>query len=618
MILAISITKNGFMLLPKFYSYFLFFTAKRCSFAHSIPPQMKKKLFFIILFLFSASLFAQNKKMQAQYQKGKDFITAKQYNEAVMAFDGLLKAHKGNIYVEYAHYYTALSLFHLKKYKEAERVLERLSEKHPQWDKMPEALYLQANIAFERKEDNIALSYVEKIKPPLAKDAQDMKAFYLGKRDLPTLKNLQVVYPKDKTIAQILVDKLAAEGSTLQDLELLEDLVAKYNLEKPQKIRLQRVEKKIKRSKSDTLNVAVFLPINFKNYKDAQKRSTATNLAIEFYQGMRIAKRQLDTSKVLANLLVYDIYQNPDTLELMYKQNEFAKVDLFVGPFYDEDFAKALEIAEKKDIPIINPFLTNPKFLESKNAFFLQPSIETQGKQAAVFAQKNFGKNVIIFHSELPDDLKLMHAHRAEVERLGGKILVQHKLSVTTIPQIEEILANPEYKDVNYVFVASPSQAAAEKIMEQMKEKLPNVPILTTLAWRKFAEIKPADLEKQQVHFIDPDYTKLGGDRDKFRIEYNLKVRHVEMYSNMIAPPLAAHKGYDLTLSFIKTLHQNKENFYKKIPNNEDFIRTYRGYIFTDKERDNQYIPILKYSDKKLIVVNPLYEEKPEPKKDKK
>jgi len=478
-------------------------------------------------------------------------------------------------------------------------------------------LYLQANIAFERKEDNIALSYVEKIKPPLAKDAQDMKAFYLGKRNLATLKNLQIVYPKDKTIAQILVDKLAVEGSTLQDLELLEDLVAKYNLEKPQKIRLQRVEKKIKRSKSDTLHVAVFLPINFKNYKDAQKRSTATNLAIEFYQGMRIAKRQLDTSKVLVNLLVYDIYQTPDALELMYQKNEFAKIDLFVGPFYDEDFAKALEIAEKKDIPIINPFLTNPKFLESKNAFFLQPSIETQGKQAAAFAQKNFGKNVIVFHSELPDDLKLMHAHRAEVERLGGKILVQHKLSVTTIPQIEQILANPEYKDVNYVFVASPSQAAAEKIMEQMKEKLPNVPILTTLAWRKFAEIKPADLEKQQVHFIDPDYIKLGGDRDKFRIEYNLKVRHVEMYSNMIAPPLAAHKGYDLTLSFIKTLYQNKENFYEKIENNENFIRTYRGYVFTEKDRDNQYVPILKYVDKKLIVANPLYEEKPEPKKEK-
>jgi len=605
------------MLLPKFYSYFLFFTAKRCSFAHSIPPQMKKKLFFIILFLFSASLFAQNKKMQAQYQKGKDFITAKQYNEAVMAFDDLLKAHKENIYVEYAHYYTALSLFHLKKYKDAEKILEKLSEKYPQWDKMQEVLYLQANIAFERKEDNIALSYVEKIKPPLAKDAQDMKAFYLGKRNLATLKNLQIVYPKDKTIAQILVDKLAVEGSTLQDLELLEDLVAKYNLEKPQKIRLQRVEKKIKRSKSDTLHVAVFLPINFKNYKDAQKRSTATNLAIEFYQGMRIAKRQLDTSKVLVNLLVYDIYQTPDALELMYQKNEFAKIDLFVGPFYDEDFAKALEIAEKKDIPIINPFLTNPKFLESKNAFFLQPSIETQGKQAAAFAQKNFGKNVIVFHSELPDDLKLMHAHRAEVERLGGKILVQHKLSVTTIPQIEQILANPEYKDVNYVFVASPSQAAAEKIMEQMKEKLPNVPILTTLAWRKFAEIKPADLEKQQVHFIDPDYIKLGGDRDKFRIEYNLKVRHVEMYSNMIAPPLAAHKGYDLTLSFIKTLYQNKENFYEKIENNENFIRTYRGYVFTEKDRDNQYVPILKYVDKKLIVANPLYEEKPEPKKEK-
>ena len=556
--------------------------------------------------------------MQVQYQKGKDFITAKQYNEAVLAFDALLKAQKGNIYVEYAHYYTALSLFHLKKHKEAENVLEKLSEKYPQWDKMPEALYLQANIAFERKEDNIALTYIDKIKAPLSKDAQDMKAFYLGKRDLSTLKNLQFVYPKDKVLAQILVDKLAAEGSKIQDLELMEELIDKHNLEKPQKTRLQRTEKNVRRRKSDTLNVAVLLPINFKDYRDPKKRTTATNLAIDFYHGMRIAKRQLDTSKIPVNLLVYDIYQNPDTLELMYKQNEFAKIDLFVGPFYDEDFGKALEIAEKKGIPIINPFLTNPKFLDSKNAFFLQPSVETQGKQTANFAQNKFGKNVIIFHSELPDDLKLMHAHRAEIERMGGKVLAQHKLSVTTIPQIEQILANPEYKDVNYVFVASPSQAAAEKIMEQMKEKLPNTPILTTLAWRKFAEIKPADLEKQQVHFIDPDYTRLGSDRDKFRVEYNLKVRHVEMYSNMVAPPLATHKGYDLTLSFIKTLYQARENFFKKVPNNEDFIRTYRGYIFTEKERDNQYIPILKYQEKKLILINPLYEEKIEPKKDKK
>jgi ABC-type branched-subunit amino acid transport system substrate-binding protein len=579
---------------------------------------MKKYFFATFLSFISIGLLAQSKKLQEQYQKGKDFITAKQYNEAVLAFDGLLKPQKGNVYVEYAHYYTALSLFQLKKLKEAEKILEKLSEKYPQWDKMQEALYLQANIAFERKEDNIAISYAEKIKAPLARDAQDMKAFYLGKRDLPTLKNLQIVYPKDKVVAQILVDKLAAEGSKIQDLELMEELIEKYNLEKPQKVRLQRVEKNVRKRKNDTLNVAVLLPINFKDYKDPKKRTTATNLAIDFYQGMRIAKRQLDTTKVLVNLLVYDIYQNPDTLELMYKQNEFAKIDLFVGPFYDEDFAKALEIAEKKDIPIINPFLTNPKFLESKNAFFLQPSIETQGKQAAVFAQKTFGKNVIVFHSELPDDLKLMHAHRAEVERLGGKILTQHKLSVTTIPQVEQILANPEYKEVSYIFVASPSQAAAEKIMEQMKEKLPNVPILTTLAWRKFAEIKPADLEKQQVHFIDPDYTRLGGDRDKFRVEYNLKVRHVEMYSNMVAPPLATHKGYDLTLSFIKTLYQARDNFYKRVPNNEDFARTYRGYIFTEKERDNQYIPILKYQDKKLILVNPLHEEKPEPKKEKK
>jgi ABC-type branched-subunit amino acid transport system substrate-binding protein len=576
-----------------------------------------KQYFLLCLMLgIHIMVLGQNKKLLAQYEKGKAALNAKQYSDAVLAFEPVLKQTKGNIYREYAHYYSALCLFQLKKYKEAEKMLESLSDKFPQWDKMQEALYLQANIAFERKEDNIALSYIEKIKEAsILKDANEMKTFYLGKRDMNTLKNLQIVYPKDKQVAQVLVDKLAAESVEPTDLDLIDSLVEKYSLNRPEKTRLQKVSKGSKRSIKDTLNVAVILPINFKDYKDPKKRTPATNLAIDFYHGMRIAKRQLDSSKIFVNLLVYDVYQNPDTLELMYKQNEFAKVDMFVGPFYDEDFAKALEIAEKKDIPIVNPFLSTPKFLESKNAYFLQPTIETQGKQSAQFASKTFGKKVIIFHGDIAEDVKLMNAHKAEIEKLGGQVLHQHKLSVTTIPQIEEILAKPEYKDVNYVFVASPSQAAAEKILEQMKEKLPNVPILTTLAWRKFAEIKPADLEARLVHFIDPDYTRLGGEKDKLRIQYNLKVRHVEMYSNMVAPPLATHKGYDLTTTFIKTLYLAKDNFHKKVVDNEEFKRSYRGYIFTEKQRDNQYVPILKYHEKKLVLANPLYEEKIEPKK---
>lgn len=578
----------------------------------------------IILFLSFLSLYvaAQSKKFAEQYQKAKTFLNNKDYQEAILAFAPLLKKAKGNIYREYAHYYSALCYFYLKKWKEAEKLLEKLSEQFPQWDKNQEILYLQANIAFERKEDNIALSYVEKIKEPLKAKAEAMKAHYLGKREVSVLKNLQAVYPNDKTIAQILVDKLAIEVDNIKDLKFLEELVQQYNLEKPEKVRLQRLEKNVYRRRSDTLNIALFLPINFKEYKDPKKRTPATNLSIDFYQGMRIAQRILDTTlKKPTRLIVYDVYQNPDTLELMYKNNEFVKIDMFVGPFYDEDFAKALEIAEKKDIPIINPFLTNPKFLKSKNAYFLQPSIETQGKQSARFAVSAFGKNVIIFHSELPEEIKLLNAHKSELEKLGGKIWHQHKISVITIPQIEQILSNPEYKDVNYIFVTSSSQAAAEKIMEIMKEKLPNVPILTTLAWRKIPELKPADLERQNVYFIDPDYTRLSGDREPFRVEYNQRVRFVEIYSNMVAPPVASHKGYDVMISFVKYLCLYPRDFHKKIVESEDFKKTFRGYLFTENEKDNQYVPILKFVDKKLVVANPLSTEpvevKPKPKKEK-
>lgn len=578
-----------------------------------------RKLFWLCIFIyfFSEQAVAQSKKLTQQYQKAKTFLENKDYQEAILAFDPLLKKSKSNIYQAYAHFYSALCFFHLKKWKEAEKLLEKLSENFPQWEKMQAVLYLQANIAFENKEDNIALSYIAKIKDNSLKNkAEAMKAYYLGKRELSVLKNLQAVYSEDKTIAQILVDKLAAEVDNIKDLDLLEELVQKYALNKPEKIRLQRIERKIYRKKSDTVFVGIFLPINFIDFKDpSKKRSPATNLSVDLYQGMRIAKALLDsTLRKPTRLLVYDVYQNPDTLEAMYRNNEFAKIDLFVGPFYDEDFAKALEIAEKKDIPIINPFLTNTKFFKSKNAYFLQPSLETQGRQSARFAINNFGKNVIIFHSELPEETKLLNAHKAEIELQGGKILHQHKISVTTIPQIEEILSSPNYKEVSYVLVTSASQAAAERILQTMKEHLPNVPILTTMAWRKIPELKPIDLEKQNVYFIDPDYTRLSGDRDPFRVEYNQKVKDIFVYSNMSPPPVASHKGYDIIVSFVKYLHLYPQDFYQKIIESEDFKRTFRGYLFTDTERDNQYVPILKFVDKKLVVANPLTQEPIEPK----
>ncbi|MDX1905159.1 MAG: ABC transporter substrate-binding protein [Thermonemataceae bacterium] len=571
---------------------------------------MKKIILIVLVVSFIQPLQAQTKKLTAQYQKAKTFLSNKQYQEAIDEFNELVKIHKNNVYRSYAYYYAALAYTKINKYKEAEKRLEALSEKFPEWNKKEEVMYLQAHIAFEKNEDNIAISYIEKIKDKnMSDEAESMKAYYLAKRDLDLLKNLQAVYPKDKTIAQVLVDKIAAFSEKTSDLDLMDSLVKKYNLEKPSKTRIQKKAKSVYKyaNKGDTLHIAVLLPIDFDNFKKGKKNSAA-NLSVDFYWGMRIAKKHLDSSNIFTKFYVYDVHQNPDTLTLLEKSKEFAQIDMMVGPFYDEDFAKALEIAQKYDIPIINPFLSNSKFLQAQNAYFMQPSIATQGEQAAYFATKKFGKKAIIFYSELTNDLELMKAHKEAFESKGGQILAQQKLSVTTIPLIEEILAKPENKEVNYVFVASSSQAAAEKILEQMKDKMPSVPIITTLAWRRFAEIKPETLEAQNVHFIDPDYTRFGEKKDPFKVQYNFRAKHLQEYYNMQNPPLAAYKGYDFTISFIKTLGQNKNNFFQKVSNNPNFKKTYRGYIFDNKNRDNQYVPILKYDNKKLILANPLEE----------
>jgi len=262
--------------------------------------KMKKILFAVLIFLCTEPLYAQTKKLTAQYQKAKTFLANKQYQEAINEFNELVKILKHNVYRSYSYYFTALAYTKIEKFKEAEKRLEALSEKFPDWNKKEEVMYLQAHIAFEKNEDNIALSYLDKIKNnTLEEEATNMKAYYLAKRDTDLLKNLQAVYPKDKIIAQILVDKLAISADKISDLDLMDSLIKKYNLEKPSKIRLQKKAKSVYKyaNKGDTLHVGILLPLDFELFRKG-KKSSAAGLSEDFYWGMRIAKKHLDTSKI--------------------------------------------------------------------------------------------------------------------------------------------------------------------------------------------------------------------------------------------------------------------------------------------------------------------------------
>ncbi|MEM9983430.1 MAG: ABC transporter substrate-binding protein, partial [Bacteroidota bacterium] len=336
-----------------------------------------------------------------------------------------------------AFYFHALADFNLKKYDDAEKTLLDLFGKFPKWENGDEALYLLANIAFERKEDNIALSYTSKMRQSSVQVAADqMKGYYLSKRSIAALKNLQSVYPKDEFIAQLLVDKIAAESVTIEDVRFGEALARIYKLQAPTRTRVKIAALPEK----DTIFVGVVLPFNLSKVR-AQNKPPLTQMSVEMYQAMRVAKRDLDTTGVKVKLVAYDIKDNPDTLKFMAKQGEFDNIDLFVGPIFEKDYEAMLKVAKEKNIYVINPILNNEQYQNHQQAFLLTPTLQTQGKQTAYFAKKQWAaQKAIIFHSDLPDDVTLAKAHQEEAKKQGIEIMAMQQITTSKLNQIEEVL----------------------------------------------------------------------------------------------------------------------------------------------------------------------------------
>ncbi len=551
----------------------------------------------ILLGLMPAALQAQS----ADYFKGK-YLQARaslqklDFQAAKAPLQELLQQlHPNNIWRDYAAYLLALGYFQQKEFALAEQQLLELLARSPQWENADEALFLLANIAFERKEDNIALSYTSKITTIEAMNAANtMKGHYLATRRLPALKNLQTVYNKDKFIAQLLVDKIAVEGTSLEDLELAESLVEQYKLEKPEKMRLRRIDKVLR----DTLYVGVMLPFNVQRPKE---KNATTQLATDLYQGMRLAKRELDNAGVNIRLVAYEIRNNPDTLAYMNSLSEFEKIDLFVGPVFEEDFDKMLQIAQGKPILLVSPLQNAAKVLKNKQVYLTNPSLATQAEQSARFGMEKFGKKVLIFHSDLPEDVQLAEQHQQALRAAKASLSAKIQVSTSNLMMVEKLLE--EQESLDYIFVASPSQIVAEEILRQMERLHPNTPIITLLSWRTFQNIPINTFEARQVYFVAPDYLYREKEMEAFRKNYNEKALRITKTNNMVRPSIYAFRGYDLMHSFAKVLYQQGSIDESSLQDSA-FRLSSRGYKFEANKRDNQFVPILRYYEGELRLAN--------------
>jgi ABC-type branched-subunit amino acid transport system substrate-binding protein len=556
-------------------------------------------VFFILIAI--QPLLAQQVIDEVRYNNGKILLGQKRYDLAMAEFLPLTNINPANPYTAQASYFYALSAFKAEKHQQAEKMLQQLKTHYTQWVNMPETNYLLANVLFEQKEYKKALTVLTEIpKATLSNDAVAMKQFYLSNiKEKIILGELVNEFPDDKTVAQLYADKLISGWYSTDDKSTLEKIVARHNLDK------DRYLKPAKRK--DSYQVAALLPFQLNQglVQSARKNQFVGDL----YAGMQLAQDTLQKQGIKINLYAYDSSNDTVAVKKIMNSADLKQMDLIIGPVYRSTSKVAAKIASETNIPVLNPLSQDLDMAETiQNLFLFESSIATQARQAATYAFHTFSpKTAVILYENTKDDTTFAYHYRQQFIKLGGKVRNYRKLSSSQAQSTASSFRSLNLTDLGHMAVFSEKMTAAVNATSLLQGKATKLPLITYHKWLDINQITLKQLDNLEVYFISPKY--IAKDTEAYR---SFRNKYVARYN--IPPSIYAYAGFEMFYFYGKLLQQYGTNISQGLA--ESGIKPgilYSGIGYTDlanrKELrpDNQYIPITKLEDLKLVVVNPVY-----------
>jgi len=556
------------------------------------------RLFSIWLFTFycchlsvaSAQTLADNRR---QYESGKELIRQGKYDLSQEVFKPLMRETPENPFAAYAHYFSALALFKTKKPDEARLTLEQLQQKYPNWPDMDQVHYLLGNVYLSKKDYSTALATLGKIRTEsVKKEAENLKKYYLqNEKNLTLLKDLQQKNASDRIIAEVLVDKLLFSVKE-DEVALARKLDTQFNLKKAAAVPAKKAETKA------TYNVAVVLPFDYEKLV-AEKSGRASPIAVDMYNGIRLAQQQLAKEDIQINLFAYDVGANTDKMTALVKQPGFQANDLIIGPINGPAIRVAVSYANQTRIGQINPITTNSQIVQNTTAAYLyQASVETQARQAAQFARRQFvTPTAAILFGGSPRDSALAVAYRKAFTEAGGKVLVYRSIKAgSNLSQLSAIVSQP---GLGHLYVSTTNQTVALNLISAL-EKLPTpLPVIAQDNWLSYSMLNYGQFERLQVHFVSPDYLD-------YRSEAAIAFKNAYIQERNLIPSIYAYQGYDMMLFFGRILKEAGTDFHtalKSKPPTKGAI--FAGYDYRNAN-DNQYVPIARFENGNYVLANPI------------
>lgn len=367
----------------------------------------------------------------------------------------------------------------------------------------------------------------------------------------------------------------------------------------------------------DSYNIALMVPFYLDNMyqinpddpkikeKDANDFSSFT--FVQFYEGALMAIDSLKKSGLNAKVYVYDVQNDSTATKKILEKPEFQKMNLIIGPFFENSLKVVTAFAKKNKVYVIDPVSTEDSlFINNPYVINAIPTIRMQLRQLAAYIVGRYPKSpVIIVYNNKENEKKyvdiLGSAIWDEEQKAGMKDSMFKKVSYS-MAGISGITKLFSAADTNIIVTLSNGEIFLSNYVRALSPVAENNKLIVfgLPSWKNFDQIETEYFLDLYLHmfassFIDYQDNDVKRFVKKYRGIYNTE------------PEKYAFMGFDVATYFLKALMQYGTSFGKcldKIPVDPYLQNSYR--FVRDNKKDgyqNSFLNIYRYERYQLIDV---------------
>jgi hypothetical protein len=351
-------------------------------------------------------------------------------------------------------------------------------------------------------------------------------------------------------------------------------------------------------------SVALLLPFNLdmlnsaKGYRKADLKKA--NIAIDYYQGFRLALDSLTVQGYNYRLQVFDTKDEPGQSHSLSNNPAIRNSSLIVGPVFPEGIKAFTGKPASINKPLLSPLSpASPAEFGNPNLITINPPLEYHAFHTARYIGKvQRAKRVFVLKSGFSEDNKYTVPFQRAIDSLTRKKVKVINLTVVR-GKLTPLLAQLSKTEENIFVMPSVNQQFLMVTLRSLDTLRKNYPV-TVFGhpnWEKFSFLKADMLQRLKVHIT-------AAERVNYRAPAT--VAFIKAYRKHFnsEPSTYAYKGFDDGLYFGQLLAQNTDelNHLDRHP----YTALHNSFEFEKKPGlgwVNTHVSILRYVNYELRLV---------------